>query len=383
MDLEKIKDRLPKCLKQHKPVLFCGGDSTNILNLILGIHIDKGGVTDAVKFIGVKENEPGPDSNTPGYLIPENSYLIEAAECNGVENEPDSNVFLEKITEQMQKVMNIYDAKYSEIMSNKLDNYFHSFIDKIGLKASRAFESTKKSWLYIDYQNSEIYKDLAASGCWVIFDLLIDSIKKGSLPIKGRYLYDFKGTLFLNNLTCNNTNNRDIEHYCKLGKEIENKKFSVNWLVAYAPHISDNFPKIFLDQFELVSLDSKTLKPKKKGIDSLDDVKFEISVDSMSNHILDALVSSKDIANEKLPLEDRFLAPLYLLAKAVMNDEMEGWVLNKDLEKKCLGDGVDKAKYEITKAFKKIIGKRAESIIDIKYGSAKKLMLQKKNITFK
>ena len=108
-----------------------------------------------------------------------------------------------------------------------------------------------------------------------------------------------------------------------------------------------------------------------------------MSVDSRCRIIFDVIVSSKDVTNEKLPLEDRFLAPLYLLAKAVKNDKKDGWVLNKDLEKKCLGDGADKAKHEIIKAFKKIIGKRADSIIGIKYGTAKKWMLPKKNIKFK
>jgi hypothetical protein len=128
---------------------------------------------------------------------------------------------------------------------------------------------------------------------------------------------------------------------------------------------------------------SKPTNTEKKKTHNVDDVKLEISVNSMGMPVLDAIVSSKDVTNEKLSLEDRFLTPLYLLAKAVRDDDMEGWVPNKDLEKKCLGDGVSKAKYEIIQSFKKIIKERASGIISTKGRFGRRLNIPKKNIKFK
>jgi hypothetical protein len=74
------------------------------------------------------------------------------------------------------------------------------------------------------------------------------------VPIKGRYLFDFKGVLFVDNLKCDNKNNKDIENYCNLTEAIKKENVSVNWLVVYV-HNRDNFPEPFLSQFKLISLD--------------------------------------------------------------------------------------------------------------------------------
>jgi hypothetical protein len=108
-----------------------------------------------------------------------------------------------------------------------------------------------------------------------------------------------------------------------------------------------------------------------------------MTVDSKDSPLFDAIVSANEVDREKLKLEDRFLEPLYFLAKTVKEGKNNGWVYNKDLKNKYSKEGTNKIKYEIIKAFKKVIGTGAMDIITIKHGSAKKLMIPKKNIKFK
>jgi DNA-binding winged helix-turn-helix (wHTH) protein len=64
-----------------------------------------------------------------------------------------------------------------------------------------------------------------------------------------------KGLLFLDNLVCEDRHDKD---YMDLAKNVEKRRFCDaghgNWLVAYA-YKYENFPRYFLDQFELVSLE--------------------------------------------------------------------------------------------------------------------------------
>ena len=53
--LEKIKDKLSECHKKRKPVLLYGDNSAGHIDLIHGIHIDNGGIRDAVEYVHVKE----------------------------------------------------------------------------------------------------------------------------------------------------------------------------------------------------------------------------------------------------------------------------------------------------------------------------------------
>ena len=108
-----------------------------------------------------------------------------------------------------------------------------------------------------------------------------------------------------------------------------------------------------------------------------------MTVDTRDNPLFGVIVSVHNVVKETLRLEDRFIEPLYLLAKTAKDGVNEGWVYNNDLQEKCRGETVAKIKLALKKAFRDIIGERAESIIDIKHGSVKKLMIPKKNIKFK
>ena len=234
MSVKEIKNKLSECYKKNKPVLLYGNDSINRFELILDIHINNGGITDAVEY-------------------------------NSFNDEPDGNVFLERMVKEIEKAeidatsqlnlvplnIDIYDCANEQINAN-----CDIIKENIYNKVREAFESTEKTWLYhnCEYANS-VYKNLTARGDWHHFEMKGDPHNEGS-NIAGRYLYDFKGSLFLDNLKFNASNNRDIQHYCKFGMEIRDKNLSVNWLVAYV-HSLDGFPEIFLNQFEPISLDGE------------------------------------------------------------------------------------------------------------------------------
>jgi hypothetical protein len=233
MLLEKIKDKLSECYKKNKPVLLYGDDSINRFELILDIHIKNGGIVDAVEYISSND-------------------------------EPDGNVFLERMVKEIEKAekdsiseidlislnMDIYDCSHDQIVAG-----CNIIKKKIYNKVREAFGSTEKTWLYhnCEYTNS-VYKSLTARGDWHHFEMN-DYIHNEGPNITGRYLYDFKGSLYLDNLKCKASNSRDIQHYSKFGIEIRDKNLSVNWLVAYVSSL-DDFPDIFLNQFELISLDN-------------------------------------------------------------------------------------------------------------------------------
>jgi hypothetical protein len=87
-------------------------------------------------------------------------------------------------------------------------------------------------------------------------------------------LLERKGTLFVNNLTCNGT--EDKRWFKALGKEIKKCKYSEGewhvfytkrdgWLVVAIDDL-DDFPPKFVDQFELVPLDDSEARQQNKEI---------------------------------------------------------------------------------------------------------------------
>ncbi len=87
-------------------------------------------------------------------------------------------------------------------------------------------------------------------------------------------LLERKGTLFVNNLTCNGS--EDKRWFKALGKEIKKCKYSEGewyisqtkrdgWLVVAIDDL-DDFPQIFVDQFEQVPLDDSEARQQNKEI---------------------------------------------------------------------------------------------------------------------
>lgn len=244
MSLKQIKEKLSECYKSKKPVLLYGDDSSVRIKLIPEIHINNGGIMDAVEYVYVNE-------------------------------ETDSDVFLASIEKEFSNAKVEFIRKQRVIYPSHdeaidIDNYIppNEIIARVGFdktkenlycKVREAFKSTKKTWVYYNCDRNEggsLCNNLSAIGDWRHFDNLDDPFIEEPLIVDGRYLYDFKGTLFLDNLKCDGSNNRDVKHYSKFGIELRDKAFSVNWLVAYVGSL-DGFPEIFLKQFELIPLDAE------------------------------------------------------------------------------------------------------------------------------
>jgi hypothetical protein len=134
-------------------------------------------------------------------------------------------------------------------------------------------------------------------------------------------LLERKGTLFVNNLTCNGS--EDKKWFKALGKEIKKCKYSEGewyisqtkkdgWLVVAIDDL-DDFPQIFVDQFELVPLDAETIEGDEPAlrIDSnlctlgfKSEVKLEPIVFALFELLFenkDSFVTTKDIHNSLWP----------------------------------------------------------------------------------
>jgi len=138
---------------------------------------------------------------------------------------------------------------------------------------------------------------------------------------RSQSLLERKGTLFVNNLTCNGS--EDKRWFKALGKEIKKCKYSEGewyisqtkrdgWLVVAIDDL-DDFPQIFVDQFELVPLDAETIEGDEPAlrIDSnlctlgfKSEVKLEPIVFALFELLFenkDSFVTTKDIHNSLWP----------------------------------------------------------------------------------
>lgn len=365
MSLKQIEAKLSECYKIYKPVLLHGTNNIeDRVELIKKFWIQKCNGIDAKQEYFLEDISMPPKTPTDGMGLSEKYRSAPGDSKNILE-------FTRRHARITDRTWRYFDAG---CLSGK--EVYKEMVLEIGNEYERKRYFVNRNMA--DHQGTNLNKRLG-------------------------YFHACNGLFFLDNLDYKKEDDSD---YRKLAHAIKNLDkegdvnciddlskhglytykydgfFSIRWLVAFT-HDTEPFPHYFLEQFKPVSLDSKTPIVKKEETGNFNDVKLEMSVDSSGSIILDVIVSSKDVTNEKLTLEDRFLAPLRLLAKTVQNDVNDGWVYNNDLHEECKGETVAKIKFTLIQAFKKIIGKRAEGIINKKHGSAKKLMLPKKNIKIK
>jgi hypothetical protein len=239
MSLEQIKDKLSECCKKHLPVLLYNDTSNKRNDLILTTHINNGGKTEIVQYIGSEK---------------ESSFLDNiSSELNKWRN-----------TELKMLTGNSTFRNLISVDKAEKDRIFQ-IREKIYNKVRDNFQSTEKTWTYLNGKgkNGEsVYRKLINNEPWYEVRLPAPQIaskysaktREAPVPIQGSYLFDFRGVLFVDNLKCDNSNYKDIGNYCNLAEKIKKDKVSVNWLVVYI-HNRDNFPELFLNQFKLISLD--------------------------------------------------------------------------------------------------------------------------------
>ena len=236
---KQIKDKLSQYFKNHQPVLLYNDTSNKRSNIILDIHIENGGSLYDVKYGGNKEKRVFLQDIADERNEKERGIKRTIKDCIGTferfqldETQREIHNKVRKNFKGKKKAYRCFDCagKNGKSVFDLLINYH--FWDEVKIPDSRygliPIESMPGNEFLKDYRNPVI--------------------------IYGSNLFGYKGTLFVDNLKCSNS--EDVLYYYKLAGDIRNNKISVNWLVVYV-HNRDNFPRPFLNQFESVSLDGE------------------------------------------------------------------------------------------------------------------------------
>lgn len=279
MPLEQIKKQLAECSKERKPVLLYGEDHIERLSLLQEVHKENGGVLDLpVEYIGDKKgpgreifiNKIGEQLNKA--LIDEYNKAVND-KCNKAVDD-EYNIGILRGIDIMQEIersqKNFNEMVYGR-QSKKFVSQFYKpreikkpILVKVINKIQERFRSTNKSYLRIDCEYCWSHTGMLINNFLVRKNVLLDKIDLVlemfveepvfSIPINENALFDFRGTLFLDNLHCDPCNEADEVYYRNLGNIIKkgkmewednlfkinpkaNHNVSVNWLVAYTHDI--------------------------------------------------------------------------------------------------------------------------------------------------
>jgi hypothetical protein len=217
---EEIKAELSECYMNGQHVLLYGNSSINPKTLVLDVHIENGGRTDTVQYVGREKEE----------------------------------VFLEKIAEAIN----------NDRLKNKDERKRYE-------EAKKMYKSSEKSWRSL--------RGIHQVGCEVWRIVRVPFGCGMSLEIKGNEFLDFKGTLFVDMLDYSPDN--DAEYLCKLAGDI--KEGNVSWLVGYIYNGYDDAPKSFLKQFVHIQLphELKSESKQQEGeVGQPDNCEFSLSVNT-------------------------------------------------------------------------------------------------------
>ncbi len=239
MSLKQIKEKLSQCYKNHKPVLLYNDTSNKRSNIILDIHVENGGSLYDVKYGGNKEKRVFLQDIADERNEKERGIKRTIKDCIGTferfqldETQRKIHNKVRKNFKGKKKAYRCFDCagKNSKSVFDLLINYH--FWDEVKIPASRygliPIENMPGNEFLKDYRNPVI--------------------------IYGSNLLDYKGTLFVDNLKCSNS--EDVLYYYKLAEEIRNNKISVNLLIVYV-QVRDSFPEIFLNLFEQICIEEE------------------------------------------------------------------------------------------------------------------------------
>jgi len=233
-ELSLLERNLLNFAKKGQPVLLYGKDNDGREGMIKKIHKLNGGIDCCWEYVGTDGNIESMDELQNKILSAYRS---------------DNHKKAEKLLKDYNNTVKTYrhidfDLDGGEEVSNKLAMF--NFICS-----------------YLGYGGGV----LVESDCYGYYDFSENSILVGESAIYNHdvgteeclHIIDRKGLLFIDNIQCEY---KDNEWYKKLSIKIEKRRHrdstlnSGNWLIAYTYDYT-TFPKQFLDQFELVSLDSE------------------------------------------------------------------------------------------------------------------------------
>ncbi len=293
---EQIKDDIIKCFIDRKPVLLHSDNSKNVFNrvrLVQKFHTVNGGALEPpVEFIKTKE-EPDYDafiikksvilSGFLGGLRDKARTVIEYKLKEGLGQELGFNVQkrgvirigrsktqdwlepdvidVEEFNQRREKLvgtnpeaaLKLY-KKEKEIVDSVPffygleDRENQTILETIWSEVRNHFESTKKVYRKINcnsWNGKKVYNLLTQKAPWV--DIPVPGYLKNKdimVPFFDSILFDYKGTVFLNNLSCDPESEEDDKHYQNIANIIRKKPDC--WLIAYTAN-PEYFPGEFTD----------------------------------------------------------------------------------------------------------------------------------------
>ena len=293
---EQIKADIIKCFKDRKPVLLHSDNNKNVFNrvrLVQKFHTMNGGVLEPpVEFIETKE-----ESDYDAFIIKKSVILSEFlgglrdkartvieyklkeglgqelgfnVQKGGVIRigrskaqdwlEPDE-IDVEVFNQRREKLAGTNPEAALKLYKKEMEivdsvPFFYGLEDRenqiiletIWSEVRNHFESTKKVYRRINcnsWNGKKVYNLLTQKAPWV--DIPVPGYLKNKdimVPFFDSILFDYKGTVFLNNLSCDPESEEDDKHYQNIVNIIRKKPDC--WLIAYTDN-PEYFPGEFTD----------------------------------------------------------------------------------------------------------------------------------------
>ena len=250
----QIKAKLSKCREDHKPVLLFNDNSENAfdrLDLVREVHEESGGDNKIVEFV---ENARETDC---AKFIEKRSELLNKA----YDDEHNKKTTL--IT-GASRVGNPSLRRKSPIITNQIRVETEN-------KVREYFKSTASTFYFDDCSSltsKGVYDSLTQKKSLVLVPIPhnIPNEPPFKVDILEKLLFEYRGSIFLDNLSCDHHSKTAYTNYRFLGKIIEGRKLVspitniqhdvfFRWLVIYTTHKPGYFPKEFRKQFVEIPLD--------------------------------------------------------------------------------------------------------------------------------
>jgi hypothetical protein len=400
--MPSIEEKLIECYSERKPVLLFNDSRKNVFNrvsLVRNVHKQCGGVLDqSIEYI-----ETAGGDNYDEFIIKKSNIFIEF--LNAQRNKA-LHVIEYKLKEELgpllgfkvrrRGVIQIGSSASSDwIDPEELDveefnrrrdelpgtdpeaalrlykkemeindsvPYFYdidncenqAILRNLESEVRRQFRSTEKHYRHVNcgsWKGKEVYSNLTQKHNWGVGIPMCGYLKGKitTVPFIESMLFNFRGTVFLNDLSCDHKSPEDDKYYYHLSRIIKKSMMApednllqevnpirpehpynvlCNWIVAYTDDI-DAFSEDFLTPFKLVTLDKndwgrKTIVPVEKKLEP--------------EELEEQVVSTNEISEEKITLSDALLKGTeYKPDKNMFIKNADYWIISYDSKTIPLG----------------------------------------------
>ncbi len=265
MSIEQIKGDLLECYNCHKPVLLCGNNDIDRENLIRDVHMM---VANNIDADGEYLDDDGKPTSKEE-LADKYKDLYKSKSPDGIDNSSIEHLMGEYLftSDYRKSTTNTWKHVDCGAMTAK-EVYIELVIDVGIIDAAKTDEETKK--LLDDYMDMDICRINTSE----LEDIRNKYIQKRIIHLPGGihyerntedeqvykgYLFQQKGSLFIDNIRCGPNSRQDKDCFLNLGKIIKDRVLgypytTFNWLAVYTYNPND-FPDYFIEQFKPISLD--------------------------------------------------------------------------------------------------------------------------------